>query len=95
MPPLLTACLLVALSALALGSHDPLATSAQKLRGWPASNYLLLGQSPEARSGFPTVALNGAIYMFGGATAMGKRTRSVAESPRPLSARSSAPRVRL
>ena len=59
------------------GVNNQAATSAQKLRSWPASNYFILGHSPEARIGSSIVVLNGTFYMFGGATAMG-------EHPHPL-----------
>jgi hypothetical protein len=62
-----------ALSALTLGAHAQLtASAARKLRSWATSDYLIHGQSPEARIGSPIVALNGAIYLFGGATALGE-----------------------
>ena len=59
----------LSLSAL---SHNHPANSPSKLRSWPESNYLILGQSPEARAGLSMAALRGTIYVFGGATATGK-----------------------
>jgi hypothetical protein len=61
-----------ALLAASLGAHDELVASVRKLRGWPAANSLVIGPSPEARIGAPMVGLNGALYLFGGATAMGE-----------------------
>ncbi len=73
----LAPCLLIllALAALSLGDHQ-LAAPTRKLRAWPAANHLLLGPGPEARIGASAAALSGAVYMFGGATAMGDLTRA-------------------
>ena len=75
--PLAQVACFCALSALTLGAHAQLTASARKLKSWPTSDYLIHGESPEARIGSPIVALNGAIYLFGGATALGECCASV------------------